>query len=568
VIDPVTRVGGHLRVEATLNEQGEVTEALSSGTMWRGIEIILQGRDPRDAWAFCERICGICSSTNALASVRAVENALGVRVPANAEIIRNIMNLTQLVHNHVLRFYHLQSPDWVDVAAALAADPAETVRVARSISPARTHSEGHYRDVLGSLKTFIDSGQMGLFQNGYWGHPAYTLPPELDLIVVADYLEALRWQKDLVKIQTIFGGKHPHPNYLVGGMACAFAAEGSTGLSLDRLEQVRTLIDDAARMVEEMYVPDVLAVASHYPEWARQGGGPGNFLVYGDLPLTHFGDSESYRFRSGVILGHNLREVLPVDLAADDQVREEISHSWYRYPADIESLHPWSGRTDPDYDGPEPPYEHLDVDRGYSWLKAPRWRGHAMEVGPLARLLVGMAQDRDDVQESVNEALGRLKLPESSLYSTLGRMVARGLECRLAVHWLRQEFDRLMSNLSAGDVSMANTDLWEPSTWPAECTGLGHTEAPGGALGHWVRIKDQLIENYQCVVPSTWNASPRGARGQPGPYEAALVGTPTVDPDQPVEILRTVHSFDPCLACASHTIRLPRTAARDDGVVR
>jgi len=554
VVDPITRIEGHLRIEAMLDENGVIEDAMSSGTMWRGIEIILKGRDPRDAWAFCERICGVCTTVHALASVRCVENALGIRVPRNAEIVRNIMYLTQTVQDHVVHFYHLHALDWVDVVSALSADPGDTASLAQKVSPRWPNSVGYYKDVSATLKKFVESGQLGLFQNAYWGHPAYKLPPEANLMAVAHYLEALKWQKELVKIHTVFGGKNPHPNYLVGGMASTLQIDSDMAVNIERLNMVKRLIDDAIQIVEGMYVPDLLAIASFYPEWTTYGGGLGNYMVYGDVPQTFIDEPDSYRFPAGIILGKNLNEVLPVDLTADDEIREEVSHSWYEYPAGTDSLHPWAGITKPKYDGPEPPYEYLDENKGYSWLKAPRWKGHAMEVGPLARMLVGYASGRDDFKEVVNEALGRLNVPATALFSTLGRTAARGLETRLAVHWLLEEYNKLVANLKLGDAGLANTDMWDPKSWPKECEGFGHTEAPRGSLGHWIKIKDQKIENYQCVVPSTWNASPKDAKGQPGAYEAALVGTPMADPKQPVEILRTIHSFDPCLACASHVI--------------
>lgn len=555
VVDPVTRIEGHLRIEAVLGDDGNVKDALSSGTMWRGLELILQGRDPRDAWAFCERICGVCTTVHALASVRAVEDALGIAVPPNAEIIRNIMELTQYVQDHVIHFYHLHALDWVDVVSALRADPKATAELAQKVSPHWPYaSAGYFTDVATTLKRFVESGQLGIFQNAYWGHPAYKLPPEANLMAVAHYLEALRWQKEIVKIHTIFGGKNPHPNYLVGGMACTIDLESDNAINVERLNLVKGKIEEAINVVEHLYLPDLLAVASFYPEWAAIGGGLGNYLAYGDLPITHPSDPSSFRFPRGVILNRNLNEVYPLDLTDSEQIREEVAHSWYRYPAGKESLHPFEGETQPHYSGPQPPYEYLDEKSAYSWLKSPRWKGNAMEVGPLARVLVGYASGRGEFKEVVNEALARLGVPASALFSTLGRTAARGLETRLAVHWLLEEYNRLLANLKNGDRAVANTELWEPDTWPRSCKGVGFTEAPRGALAHWVHIEEGKIARYQIVVPSTWNASPRDAKGQHGAYEEALLGTPIADPEKPVEILRTIHSFDPCLACASHLL--------------
>jgi len=555
VVDPVTRIEGHLRVEAMLDEEGVIRDAISSGTMWRGLEIILRGRDPRDAWAFTERICGVCTTVHALASVRAVEDALGIRVPKNADVIRNIMYLTQMVQDHVIHFYHLHALDWVDVVSALDADPKATAELNQKVSPRWPKSSpGFYADVRATLARFVESGQLGIFANAYWGHPAYKLPPEANLMAVAHYLEALKWQKELIKIHTVFGGKNPHPNYLVGGMPCAIDLQSDNAINIERLNLVREKIAEAREVVETMYVPDLLAVASFYPDWASIGGGLGSYMCYGDVPQAGIDDPESFLFPRGVILDQDLSEILPVDPRSPEEITEEVAHSWFRHPPGKAALHPFEGVTEPDYTGPELPYEHLDENGAYSWLKTPRWRGRAVEVGPLARILIGYASGRSEFREVVDEALGALGVPAAALFSTLGRTAARGLETRLAAHWLMAEYDRLVENLKAGDLATADTELWEPSSWPREARGFGFTEAPRGALGHWVNIADGKIENYQCVVPSTWNASPRDAAGQHGAYESALIGTPLADPNQPVEILRTIHSFDPCLACASHVI--------------
>jgi hydrogenase large subunit len=553
VVDPITRIEGHLRIEAMLNDKGVIHDAMSTGTMWRGIELILQGRDPRVAWAFTERICGVCTTVHALASVRAVENAIGIKVPVNADIIRNIMFLTQYVQDHVIHFYHLHALDWVDVVSALKADPAATAALAQKVSPKwPLATPGYFSDMAGTLKKFVESGQLGIFQNAYWGHPAYKLPPEANLMAVAHYLEALRWQKEIIKIHTIFGGKNPHPNYLVGGMACTIDLQSDNAINMERLNYVGKLIQDAKAIVEDLYLPDLLAVASFYLDWAQWGGGLGNYMAYGDMPQNGIDDPSKFLFPRGAILNRDLSKVLPVDPVSEEQIREEIAHSWYAYPAGKDALHPFDGHTEARYEGPKPPYKQLDENGKYSWLKAPRWKGNAMEVGPLARVLIGYASGREEFKEVVNFALSTLKVPATALFSTLGRTAARGLETKLALGWLQAEFDRLIANLKGGDFAVANTAKWEPETWPSDCKGFGFTEAPRGALGHWVHIKNGKIANYQAVVPSTWNASPKDGRGQHGAYEAALIGTPMADPKRPVEILRTIHSFDPCLACASH----------------
>lgn len=538
-----------------LDDKGVVKDAISSGTMWRGIEVILQGRDPRDAWAFVERICGVCTTVHALASVRAVENAVGIQVPKNADIIRNIMFLTQYVQDHVIHFYHLHALDWVDVVSALKANPAATAALAQKVSPSwPTTSPGYFADIQNTVKKFVDSGQLGIFQNAYWGHPAYKLPPEANLMAVAHYLEALQWQKEIVKIHAVFGGKNPHPNYLVGGVPVSINLNGDNAINMERLNMVHDLIVQAQGIVENLYVPDLLAIASFYPEWTKIGAGLGNYMSYGDVPQNGIGDPSKFLIPRGVILNKNLGEVLPIDHTSASEIQEQVAHSWYDYPGGTKALHPWDGITKPNYTGPKPPYQNLDENGAYSWVKAPRWKGHAMEVGPLSRMLVGFASGRSDYKEVVTEALGRLKVGPEALFSTLGRTAARGLETRLAAKWLLDEYNKLIANLKAGDSSTANTTKWAPETWPEDCKGFGPSEAPRGALCHWIHIKDKKIFNYQVVVPSTWNASPKDGDGQKGAYESALLGTPMADSNKPVELMRTIHSFDPCLACATHVL--------------
>jgi hydrogenase large subunit len=552
VVDPITRIEGHLRIEATV-ENGVITDAYSAGTMVRGFEKILKGRDPRDAWAFTERACGVCTTVHALASVRCVEDALKIAVPPNAELIRNLMFCTQYVQDHVIHFYHLHALDWVDIVSAIKADPKETSQLAQSISPWPKSSPGYFADLQKRLVSFVESGQLGIFANGYWGHPAYKLPPAANLMAVAHYLEALAWQKEICKIHAIFGGKNPHPNYLVGGVPCSINLNEVGAINTERLNRVRTLIDEAVTIVEQLYLPDLMAIAPFYLDWAGIGGGLTNYLAYGDLPTEGYGSPEAFKFPRGAILDRNLAEVHEVNGKDAEEIKEYVTHSWYTYSVgDDTSLHPWNGETELHHTGPKPPFEQLDVEHKYSRIKTPRWKDHAMEVGPLARLLVAYASGRDDVKEVVNGALGRLKAPVGALYSTLGRTAARGLETQLVVHWMKGFFDDLITNVKAGNTSTFTRERWDPSTWPAQATGVGMSEAPRGALAHWIRIKDGKIENYQLVVPSTWNASPRDAKGQRSSYEAALIGTPVANEEQPLEILRTIHSFDPCIACAVH----------------
>jgi hydrogenase large subunit len=546
----VTRIEGHLRIEAEIKD-GKIVDAWSAGTMVRGLEIILRGRDPRDAWAFCERVCGVCTTVHALASVRAVEDAIDLKVPPNAELIRNIMFCAQYMQDHVVHFYHLHALDWVDVVSALKADPAATSTLAQSVSKWSKSSPGYFKDIQARLTKFVESGQLGIFANGYWGHPAFKLPPEANLMAVAHYLEALEWQKEIVKVHTIFGGKNPHPNYLVGGMPCSININEANAINAERLAMVGDLLKQGQQFIEQVYIPDVLAVAPFYLDWAGIGGGLENYLCYGDLPTNGFSDVGSYKFPRGAILGRDLTKVHPVDPRDDTGIQEFIDHSWYEY-AGAGGLHPWKGETKLKYSGPKPPYANLDTDAKYSWLKTPRWKGHAMEVGPLARMLVGYAAGNAEIKDAVTATLGALKAPASVLFSTLGRTAARAIESQLAARWGLEFYHQLLANIKAGDTRTSTAEKWDPATWPTACKGVGTSEAPRGALAHWIVIEDRKIANYQLVVPSTWNASPRDAGGQRSAYEASLIGTPVHDPQQPLEIIRTIHSFDPCLACAVH----------------
>lgn len=552
VIDPITRIEGHLRIEVEV-KNGKIVDAYSSGTMVRGFELILKGRDPRDAWAFTERACGVCTTVHALASVRTVEDALKIKVPPNAELVRNLMFCAQYMQDHVVHFYHLHALDWVDVVSALKANPNETSRIAQSISNYAKSSPKYFSDLQKRLTTFVNSGQLGIFANGYWGHKAYKLPPEINLIGVAHYLEALEWQKEIVKVHTIFGGKNPHPNYLVGGAPCSINIDDANALNAERLSYVGTLLNDAQEFIEQVYIPDLLAVAPYYLQWGGIGGGLKNYLAYGDLPTNGYADISSFKFPRGAILNRNLNEVLEVDGSNSEEVQEFISHSWYDYSdGDKTGKHPWEGETKFNYTGPKPPYKQLNVDSKYSWLKTPRWKGNPMEVGPLARMLVAYASGSKEVQELVNVVLKKLNVPVTALFSTLGRTAARGLETKLIAGWSKEFYNQLLKNIKDGDERMFDNSKWEPSTWPKEAKGVGLTEAPRGALAHWIVIKDEKIDNYQLVVPSTWNASPRDPKGQMSAYEASLIGTPVEDPEKPLEVLRTIHSFDPCIACAVH----------------
>lgn len=553
VVDPITRIEGHLRIEAQMSDD-TIEKAYSSGTMVRGIELILKGRDPRDAWAFAQRICGVCTLVHGIASVRSVEDALNYEIPHNAQLIRNLMVAAQYVHDHVMHFYHLHALDWVDVVSALDADPVATSQLAQSVSPQWPKSSpGYFSDMKKKLKNFVEGGQLGIFANGYWGHPAYKLPAEANLMAVAHYLEALSWQRNVAKLHAIFGGKNPHPNFVVGGAPCAIDLNSDSAINGKKLSQVQDVINEMKMFVEQVYVPDTLAIAGYYKDWGAVGEGVGNFMTYGDFPSKTMSDFDSFMIPPGVILNRDLSTIHPVDMNEQSEIQEFVSHSWYDYSGGKEAgLHPYDGETNLNYTGPNPPYDQLNVDESYSWLKSPRWKGKVVEVGPLARVLMLYANGHDQAKELVDMTLRTLDVPVDALFSTLGRTAARTLETKIIGDAMQGWFDELVLNIKAGDTKTFNQTQWEPSSWPREAKGVGFMEAPRGALAHWIVIKDGIIDNYQAVVPSTWNAGPRDPKGQAGPYEAALQGQKMHDPKQPIEILRTIHSFDPCIACAVH----------------
>jgi len=566
IVDPVTRIEGHMRCEVNIDDDNIIRNAISSGTMWRGLEVILKGRDPRDAWAFVQRICGVCTGTHALTSVRAVEDALKIKIPENANSIRNLMQLSLQVQDHLVHFYHLHALDWVNPVNALKADPVATSALQQSISPHNPKSSpGYFRDTQNRLKKFVESGQLGPFKNGYWTNPAYLLPPEADLMAVTHYLEALDFQKDIMKIRTVFGGKDPHPNWLVGGVPCAINIDGvgaNGAINMERLNLVSSIIDRTIDFIDQVYIPDLLAIAGFYKGWMYGGGISGQSLLsYGDIPdNANDYSAANLLMPRGAIINGDLTKVHEVDLTDPEQIKEFIPHSWYKYPDDSLGLHPWDGVTEPNYKlgpntkGDRTHIKELDEAAKYSWIKAPRWRGHAMEVGPLARYVIGYAQGNKEITEQINFVLKTLDVPVTALFSTLGRTAARGLEAQWAAGKMRYFMDKMVANIKSGDLATANVAKWDPETWPSSVKGVGFTEAPRGALGHWLKIENTKIANYQCVVPTTWNGSPRDEKGNIGAFEAALMNTKVERPEEPVEILRTLHSFDPCLACSTHII--------------
>jgi Ni,Fe-hydrogenase I large subunit len=462
--------------------------------------------------------------------------------------LRNIIEGIQYVQDHVIHFYHLHALDWVDIVSALDADPAATAQLAQSVSDWSKSSATYFKTIQDRVAAFVGTGQLGPFANAYWGHEAYKLPPEANLMAVAHYLEALEWQRDVIRVHAILGSKNPHlQTYLVGGMASPIDPNSDAAINADKVAMILGLFAKAKQFVDQVYLPDVLAVAPFYLEWAGIGGGVGNYLSYGDWPDAN----GTPWLPAGAIMNKDLSTVYPVD---HQEITEYVAHSWYEYDDESKGLHPWDGETRPKYTGPQPPYEYLDTDNKYTWMKAPRFKDEPMEVGPLARMLVAYASGHEQVQAVVNSVLDTLGVGPEVLFSTLGRTAGRCIETVLVAGKLVDWTNELIDSIASGDLQIHDQESWNPDNWPAEAKGWGFTEAPRGSLGHWIHIKDKKIHNYQAVVPGTWNTSPRDASGKRGPYEAALIGTPIADPEKPVEVLRTIHSFDPCIACGVHVL--------------
>lgn len=489
--------------------------------------------------------------------MRAVENALGITIPDNARIIRNLISGIQYIHDHVIHFYHLHALDWVDVISALKADSNKTSSLAQSLSDWPNTSPRYFADIQNKVKGLAESGQLGIFANAYWGHPAYKLPPEANLMAVAHYLEALDWQRDVIRMHALLGAKNPHPQtFLVGGMSIPMDPNSQNALNAGSIALMRDLSRKAHAFVEKVYIPDLLTVASFYKEWAGIGAGVGNYLSYGEFQNDNLSNTADCWLPRGFIRNKNLGKVEMVDQL---KVTEDAAHAWYKYSdGDDRAKHPWVGETNPKYTGPLPPYEFLDTTNKYSWVKGIRYDGLATEVGPLSRMLIAYASGHKRIKEVIDGVLKRLNVGPEALFSTLGRTAARGIETWVVSEMIPVWVEELASRMKAGDLQIHDGQKWDPSSWPAEARGYGFHEAPRGALCHWVIIKDGKVANYQCVVPGGWNSSPRDAQGQRGPYEAALVDTPVQDPAKPLEILRTVHSFDPCMACAVHMVDADR----------
>ena len=547
VVDPVTRIEGHLRIDVEV-EGGRVRNSWSSGQMWRGIEVILQGRDPREAWLFTQRICGVCTTVHAITSVRAVENAIGLEIPVNAQYIRNLILAGHALHDHIVHFYHLSALDWVDVTAALKGDPAKTSQLAETLSSWPGNSRRSLEAVKDRLAGLVASGQLGIFTNGYWGHPAMKLSPEVNLLAVAHYLQALEYQRKANQIVATLGSKTPNiQNLAVGGVANAINLDNLTTINMEVLYRIKDLFEEVKTFVEQVYVPDVIAIGSMYPEWLGYGAGVTNYLAVPDMPRDSKGTA--FDLPGGTIFDGKLSTLRTIPNFEDpyfrDNVAECIAHAWY--DGDW-TRHPWEEET-------VPKYTDFQDQGKYSWVKAPRFQGRPMQVGPLAQMLVGYAAGHQTIRTEVDAALATAsslagaKLGPEVLHSTLGRHLARALRAKVIAGLGLEHWRLLAENIGKGDF----TTYVKPEFPKGEQRGFGFHEAPRGALSHWVVIRDGKIANYQAVVPSTWNAGPRDDKGQPGPYEASLIGNPVADAEHPLEVVRTIHSFDPCLACAVHT---------------
>ena len=561
VIDPLTRIEGHLRIELE-HENGKISDAWSETTMFRGIEEICRGRDPRDVWAFVGRICGVCTGVHSVASVVAVEDAIGSNPPPQARRIRDLVLGSQEIHDHTVHFYHLHALDWVNVVSAAEADVDKALEFARSIgSTWRGNTYDKFAKVKETLNQVIESGQLSIFTGGYWDHPDYRLPPEANLMAVSHYLDALEFQRSIIRINTVFGGKNPHPNFLVGGMACSIDPDKSETVNQVHLDQVETWVAEMVEFVRDCYYPDAVAIMGAYKDYFDIGAAAPNFLAVGMAGATYAGDPATSRVETthpevkpGVILDGDYTKVAPFD---PQKIEEFVSSAWFTYEdGDDKGLHPLVGETTVDYTGPTPPYEWLGDDDKYTWSKAPRYDGRVIQVGPVARVLNAYVQGEPRTRELVDEARRTLDIEVEQLNSTAGRTYARAVEAVTAAEYMSEVvMPQFVEGIRNGDIDVFDASKWEPSSWPDECSGMAFTEVARGMLSHFTSIKDGKVSNYQAVVPTTWLAGGRDPEGNLGPYEESLAnGHPLVDPEQPLEPIRTIHSFDPCMSCAVHVL--------------
>ena len=533
VIDPITRIEGHLRAEVEIDEEGIVKEAYVSGQLFRGIEIILKERDPRDAGLLAGRICGVCTNSHFRGAVSAVEDAYDIQAPQNAKIIRDLMSLALFIQDHVVHFYHLHLLDFVDVTQALEADPKMTSKTAQLYSSEPyANSNAHYIAVKEKLAKFVNSGRLGPFSNGYWGHSDYKFNPEENLLLLSHYLEALKFQSNISKAIAIFGAKTPHPQTIVVGGITSVADM----LNPQRLNDFIFIMKEAKEFIDRAYLPDMKLLTTVYKEELKSASGRsiGNFLSVGGYAF----DNENSLFESGIIYDHDFENIQNFD---EHKITEEVERAWYK---DDKPYY-----TDLNEDGT---LKTAKPDDKYSWIKAPRYDGKPMECGPLARVLISYKRENKFIKPFVDEFLEFCDLELLDLSSSVGRNAARAIESAYISEYIFKFINQLVENIKYYD-----TETWTKYTFetlPKETKGRMFLEVPRGVLSHFININDQKIENYQVIAPTTWNASPKDGKNQRGPYEEALIGIKLHDPSQPLEVLKVLHSFDPCLACAVHII--------------
>lgn len=548
VIDPVTRIEGHLRVDVEV-DAGSVKNAWVSGTMWRGIEQILLGRDPREAWIFTQRFCGVCTTVHAIASVRAVENSLKLAIPLNAQYIRNLILIAHAMHDHIVHFYHLSALDYVDVVSAIKGDPAKTSALAESISPWTRNSKNDLKAVKDKISGFVAGGKLGIFANGYWGHSAMHLDPNVNLLAVSHYLQALEYQRIANQIVATLGSKTPNiQNLAVGGVANAINLDNQHTLNMQRLMSMKEMFEQVIKFTQEVYFVDACAIAAMYPEWFNYGAGVKNYMAIPDLPLDV--NNTLFDLPGGLIFDGNLGSLVNLKNHTDsrllDGITENVSHAYYKGHG---TLPPWKGETIPEF-------TDFQQNEKYSWVKAPRFEGKPMQVGPLAQVLVGYQAKHALTVKWTNKALDIIsslsgkKITINHMHSTMGRTLARAIRAAVISDLAMKHWQLLVDNIASGDTTIFN----EPSFPIGEVQGVGFHEAPRGTLSHWTVIREGKIANYQAVVPTTWNASPRDDKNIKGPYESSLIDNPVANSEKPLELLRTIHSFDPCMACAVHTL--------------
>ncbi|PLY07559.1 MAG: hydrogenase 2 large subunit [Arcobacter sp.] len=561
IVDPITRIEGHLRIEVEVDENNVIQNAFSSSTLWRGLETIVKNRDPRDAGFLMQRICGVCTYSHYRAGIEAVEDALDITPPLNAKLTRSLMNQALFMHDHPVHFYHLHGLDWCDIVSALDADPALAAKEAFKYTKYPVAAgEGDLLKVKDKLKAFVDKGELGPFANAYWGHATFKLSPEQNLIVASHYLKALEIQRTAAQLMALFGGKQPHPQSLtVGGVTCIMDL-----MDPSRMGEYLTKYKEVADFIQNAYYADVVMAGAAYAKEpsVTSEAGTMNFMSHKEMQLNR----TEFLFDTGIIMNGDLSKVHPIN---EDLITEEATHSWYE---DNEPLHPYDGKTNPKYtgmhermtvgpDGKEIPSKSIDETGKYSWIKSPRYDGKAMEVGPLAAVLVSYASGNEKIKKVVDEFLETTGLPTAALFTTLGRTAARALQTKAIIDNGLETFNTLIENLKVDQDTCASYHIDKNKEYKGRFIG----DVPRGMLSHWIRIKNGVVENYQAVVPSTWNAGPEDSTGLKGPYESNLIGMKVQDISQPLEIIRVIHSFDPCIACAVHVMD---TKGNDLGVYK